>query len=81
MEIGNGYGVPGGGAYYDGPRPYIGIPVKAMWNTLLVVYYLNQILDQVKISCIVTLQVNLELVGMTQAWKSPKLVESWDRRL
>ncbi|KAF7127910.1 hypothetical protein RHSIM_Rhsim11G0071400 [Rhododendron simsii] len=24
MEIGNGYGVPGGGAYYDGPRPYIG---------------------------------------------------------
>lgn len=41
MEIGNGYGVPGGGAYYDGPRPYIGIAVKAMWNTLLVVYYRN----------------------------------------
>ncbi|KAH7833763.1 hypothetical protein Vadar_009455 [Vaccinium darrowii] len=24
MEIGNGYGVPGGGAYYGGPRPYTG---------------------------------------------------------
>lgn len=30
MEIGNGYGVPGGGAYYGGPGPYTGILVKGM---------------------------------------------------
>ena len=37
MEIGNGYGVPGGGAYYSGPRTHTIISSKSNVEYLFII--------------------------------------------